>query len=373
MKAKDRRANKKVVFTGGHHNSGLVVAQAMQKKGWEVFWFGHRRSMDLDQSDSAEYKEVTQASIPFYELKTAKIHHIYHPWRLLKVIKGLGQSFFLLRKVRPNLVFSWGGYLAAPVSLAAWVLRIPVVTHEQTVCLGMANRFVARLAEKVFITWPQTAPSLPVKKVVVSGLPLRDELNQEAPVCSFAEDKPVVYISGGKQGSHRINMAVGEVLGELLTGYNLIHQTGSHSLHRDFEKLELQVRKLGPHQQASYKLKRYFYKNEVGGVFGQSSVAVGRAGAHFTYELAWLGLPAVLIPLPGSTGGEQEKQAEILAKTGLTRTLPQSELTGQRLLREIQLLFEEKDTFQSSAQKARQLVKPSAVLIILEEVNKICN
>ena len=360
---------KKVIFTGGHHSSGLVVAEAMKKAGWEVIWIGHRRSMRGDESETAEYLEVVRAGITFYELKTAKIYRVYHPLRLLRVFFGFAQSFSLLKNLKPDLVFSFGGYLAPPVVLAAWFKKIPVVTHEQTIICGWANRFIARFAQKVFVSWPESKKWFSAQKVVVTGLPLRPEIFKPKDRLFFPGNRPTIYISGGKQGSHAINEAVEMVLPKLVSRYNLIHQTGSHSLHQDFKRLTRIKDRLDPSLQPHYLVREYFFRDEIGMVFAVADLVVGRSGAHFCAEIMALRKKAILIPLPFSSRGEQSAQAKVLRKAGLARVIDQSELTGGRLLEEIERGLKIKQRFNL---KNRFLGSKNPIRIILSEVKKIC-
>lgn len=157
----------KLVFTGGHHNSALSVAQEIKKRGiGDIVWFGHKYSMLGDKNVSAEYREVTQNEIRFRELIAGKVYKTFNPVHWIRLPLGFLQAFFFLLQERPDLVVSFGGYLAAPVVFCAWVLGIPIVTHEQTTVVGLANRFIAWFADKVFVTWPQSKQYFPSDKVV---------------------------------------------------------------------------------------------------------------------------------------------------------------------------------------------------------------
>lgn len=360
---------RRIVITGGHHSSALVVAKFLIDQGWEVSWIGHRHSMEKDAHDSAEYQEVTRAEIAFYNLRAAKMYRFYHPWRLVRVAAGCLRAARLLQKIRPQVILTFGGYLAPPVALVGWLMKIPIVTHEQTISPGLANRFVGRLARKICLTWPESARAFPAGKTVLTGLPLRPELMKPGGKITFAGKKPVVYITGGKQGSHVINMAVYECLDKLLLEYNCLHQTGDHSAYRDLERLQKKAKSLGSLARG-YRAKAYFFTEEIGRVFRSADVVVGRSGAHFCAEVLFFKVPAVLIPLPFSSHREQQKQAQVVVRSGLAVLLPQRELSGQSLLGAIRKAVSQVKT---EARKSVHVRYKQAVTAIAAEIESVCD
>ena len=152
---------KTLVFTGGHHISSLSVALALKAEGVNIVWIGHRHSQWADTSDSAEYRDVTAAGIPFFDLQAGKFYQTFHPAKLIRIPWGFIQAFYYLVKIRPSGIVSFGGYLAVPVVFVGWLLGIPSITHEQTVVAGWANKFISLFAKKVAITWPESASHFP--------------------------------------------------------------------------------------------------------------------------------------------------------------------------------------------------------------------
>lgn len=358
----------KIVICGGHHNSALVVAEELKRRGEEIFWFGHRKTMIGDRKLSAEYLEVTKKGIPFYEIKAGKFQTRYKFWEnLWRIPLGFGQSLFLLLKIKPDLIFSFGGYLALPVALTGSLLGIPVVTHEQTVVSGIGNRLIAKVARKIFITFPSSIQDFPRKKVVLTGLPLRPEIFEKGKYL-FKNKKRTIYVTGGKQGAHVINEAVFSILPWLLARFNLIHQCGSTSLFNDIDKAEELKKHLGENKE-NYLVKEYFFIDEIGAVFNSADFVISRSGAHTIYELASLGKPAILIPLPWSNENEQEENAKMIVSLGLAKILPQKELEAGKL-RETILDFEKN----LSSYKLRQefeLPKTDPTKKIIEEIDKL--
>jgi len=320
---------KKIVICGGHHNSALVVAETLREKGYQIFWLGHKYSMIGDKNPSAEYLEVTQKGFPFTEVKAGKFQPRYQFFHyLLRIPLGFWQSFVSLRKIKPDLIFSFGGYLALPVAYSGWLLGIPVVTHEQTTVSGLANKLIAQIAKKVFVTFESSFKHYPQSKVVWTGLPRRDV--PQKPKKYFNNQRKTIAFLGGKQGSHLINEAVFQILPQLLEKFNIIHQCGSTSLFKDIEKAKELKEKLGE-KDKNYLVKEYFFEDEIGSVFQAADLVVSRAGAHTVYELLALKKPAILIPIPWSSGNEQEENAKVLVKAGLGKILPQKELEAGKL------------------------------------------
>lgn len=321
-----------LIFTGGHHTSSLAVANQLKHEGYEILWLGHRHSMWHDQSDSAEYREVVAAGIPFYELKAGKFYHVAHMQQLLQIPLGFIQAFALIFQFKIKYssslkgIFSSGGYLAVPVVFAGWLLGIPAVTHEQTVVAGWANKFISVFAKKIALAWPDSAPNFPSGKTQVTGLPLRPEIASVSRQQSSRS--PLVFVMGGKQGSHVINQAIFSCLSLLPKSYQVIHQVGSNSVYQDFTA----AAKL---KSSHYSPVEYLSPHEVSQIFHKCSVVVCRSGAHTTYELAFLGIPSVLIPLPEASHDEQLKNAQYLATRGNAVILPQSQLSAGSLIEAI--------------------------------------
>lgn len=331
----------KILITGGHHTAALALLPALKRElekcghGLSVFWVGHRFSMRGDTNESLEYQEITQLKIPFFELSTPKFHRRSLPLTLTGLASGTARAAAILFLIRPKLIVSFGGYLAVPTVLAAWLLRIPSVTHEQTAEAGFANRLISRFCQKVYVSYASSRRYLPARKTVITGNPLREDVSADRGLYQFENEKKVVYITGGKQGAHSLNILVRQSLPELLTKYNVIHQCGSVSLHKDFENLVNFREGLPPEAKKSYIVKPHFYFSEIGSVFARANLVVSRAGANTVCELANLKKRSVLIPLPGSSHGEQERNARLLEKTGLAVVLPQEEANPQTLVQSL--------------------------------------
>ncbi len=318
--------NKTIVFTGGHHNSALVIALALKKEGYNLAWIGHKFTQKGSKAISAEYSEVVRHDIPFYELKTGKFYRRLNPLEFLKIILGFFQSFFYLRQIKPALIFSFGGYLAVPVVIVGWLLRIPVLTHEQTVTAGWANKAISPFVKKIFLTHQSSLANYPKDKSIVTGLPIRPELLQAIPA-----KKNLIYITCGKQGSHIINTNLFPLIPKLLPDYQIIHQTGVSTLNSDQERARRLKASLPKSLKSHYRYQPYFFAADATRYLKQAALVVSRAGAHITYELLALRKKSVLIPIPWVSHNEQLQNAALLEKSHLAIILPESDLTPSSL------------------------------------------
>ncbi|NTV31294.1 UDP-N-acetylglucosamine--N-acetylmuramyl-(pentapeptide) pyrophosphoryl-undecaprenol N-acetylglucosamine transferase [candidate division WWE3 bacterium] len=347
-----------IAFTGGHHNSALSVAVEVEKRKLaKVIWFGHKFTMLGDTKPSAEFTEVTKNNIPFYDIKAGKVYKTFNLIHWLRLPFGFFQSYWYLMRVRPALVVSFGGYLAAPVVLAAWLQGIPSVTHEQTSVVGLSNRFISLFVKKIFITWPQSKQYFDSEKTVVTGLPLRENIfTTQTSEKLFNNSLPVIYVTGGKQGSHVINMAIRDVLPRLLEFANVIHQSGATTVTNDFEALAEIRKRLPDNLRDRYLLFPYIYQDQIGNIFSQTDLIIARAGAHTVYEVAALGMPALFIPIPWVSHNEQYKNARMLVNKGSAIIVPEDSLTPQSLLQEIKRMLDQKEHYQEHAHEAKTSV-----------------
>ncbi len=326
----------RVVITGGHHSSALPVISELQAlhPDLEIYWLGHKYSMRGNKNPTLEYQEITAMGISFYELKAGKFYKTYNIGRLLKIPYGFFQAFYYLIKLKPDVILSFGGYLAVPVVLAGWVLRIPAVTHEQTVVAGYANKLIARFAKRIFVSWDDSCKFFPKSKVFYTGLPLRSALFEvRSNEFDINPALPTIYITAGKTGSHSINMVVKEIQHKLLEICNVIHQCGDHSQFNDYELLTKNL--AGKTFPGKLFVRKFVYEDNIGEVFAKASVFVSRSGAHTTKEILTFKKKAVLIPIPWVSHNEQYENAKVAVKEGLAVIVDEPNLTPSLLLEAI--------------------------------------
>jgi UDP-N-acetylglucosamine--N-acetylmuramyl-(pentapeptide) pyrophosphoryl-undecaprenol N-acetylglucosamine transferase len=272
----------------------------------------------------------------------------------------------------PDVIFATGGFVSLPPVIAGRMIGIPAMVHEQTAVVGLANRIAGRLARRVALTFAETRHSFPPEKVVVTGNPLRPELHSVSRDTAVAQlgldpSRPVVYVTGGAQGSHAINRAVGVILQRLTRTAQIIHQCGDHPTTGDRQWIDERRRLLPLDQQKRYRVVPYV-GGELREIYSAANLVVGRAGAGTVNECCHLGLPALLIPLPGSGGGEQMVNARLMERAGGAVVLTESELTPDRLLTTIGRLLDDPVRLKAMGERARSLAVPDAASRIIAEL-----
>ena len=346
--------------TGGHTSAGLAVAAALEKRGADIHWIGSRGGV--------EARRVPEAGLSFHAIHAGKLRR-YWDWQnvpdlALRAPAGAAQSWRLLRRLRPSLLFATGGFVSLPPALAARALAIPIVVHEQTAVPGLANRIVARFARRIALSFPLSGNEFPPDRVILTGNPLRPELlggSREAACRHFSLDHalPIVYVTGGAQGSHKINRTVGEILPALLETCQVIHQCGDHPKTGDREWLAARVRTLAEPLRQRYVLVPYV-GGELRDVYAAADLVVGRSGAGTVNECLHLAKPAIFIPLPGAGGDEQTANARLVEAAGGGILFPPVSLTSAALLDAVKRLLADRPTLRAMGERARSLAVPDA-------------
>jgi UDP-N-acetylglucosamine--N-acetylmuramyl-(pentapeptide) pyrophosphoryl-undecaprenol N-acetylglucosamine transferase len=276
---------------------------------------------------------------------------------------GFGRALALIGRLRPDVVVATGGFVAVPSAMAAAARRRPVLVHEQVVVPGLANRLIARVAARIAVTFAASAAAFPSGKVVVTGNPIRPALLEGRAERAFARlgldpALPLTYVTGGALGAHRVNRVVGAALAALLPRTQLVHQCGDN-VHGDLAWLRAEAGRLPAPLGARYRVTA-LVGEELGDLYRAARLVVGRAGAGTVTELAALGLPSILVPLPGARGDEQTANARVLAEAGAAVLLPERELTPERLVTEVARLLDDPARLAAMGARARGLATPDA-------------
>jgi len=369
---------KKIVITGGHLTPALAVIDELLKSGeWEIFYIGRKNSAEGDKTPSLESIVIQKKGLWFIPINFGRLQHKFTRYTIqafLRIPFGFLQAFFHLLRIKPNVVLSFGSYVGVPVVLASWLLGISIIIHEQTTVVGLSNKINSFFAKKICVSWPETLKQLPQQKTVLTGNPLRpDVFKTNSKILStlkFEKEKSLILVTGGNQGSHRINMAVEGILEKLLSKYNLFHQTGHLAGFGDFERLEDKRIKLSSNLKASYHLKKYVTGEEWGTLLGKADLVISRAGINTITELIALGKPQLLIPIPWLPGDEQTKNAQMVKKIGLAEVLSQDDLSPQNLFKKIELMMSKIDVYRQAGEKNKNLVIKNATQKIVNELEK---
>ena len=346
--------------TGGHTSPGLAVAALLHQRGLPHVWIGSR--------DGVEARRAAEQSIPYYAIPTGKLRR-YWAWRnvsdlAVNVPAGVLRALALVRRLRPRVVLATGGFVALPVVAGAAAARVPIVVHEQTAVPGLANRLAARLARRVAVSFAESGRHFPAGRVVVTGNPLRPDLRagtRADAVARFGLDPalPLIYVTGGAQGAHAINRAVGAIAGDLLAQAQVIHQCGDNRETGDLAWLQLQRAALPPALARRYTVMPWVGA-ELAGIYAAASLMISRAGAGTVNEACHLGVPALYIPLPGASGDEQTANARLVTGAGGGAILPQIELSPAVLLAQVQRLLGDPGRLKDMGERARALAIPDA-------------
>lgn len=344
--------------TGGHLFPGIAVAKALQETAGEVrvlFVVG-RRQMEFEIPARYGYPAV---SIDVEGLKG-------RGWKNgLRVMIGLPQTFWqaagLLRSFSPALVLGMGAYSAGPVCLMARCLGIPTAVHEQNSYPGLTNRVLARIVDRVFISFAQSRPYLKAKSVVTTGNPVRAELTAPPVTARDPQSPFTILVVGGSQGARAINRAFAEafsLLNREEESVRVIHQTGQ----TDYERVS------ADYQEKGLRGELVVFIHDMAGVYQQADLVISRAGATTIFELAAAGKASVLIPYPHAANQHQEMNARSLVEAGAAEMILEKDLNGEKLARLIDKYRQDRTALAEMQARARQFAKPDAARRVAAEL-----
>ncbi|MFZ6034945.1 MAG: UDP-N-acetylglucosamine--N-acetylmuramyl-(pentapeptide) pyrophosphoryl-undecaprenol N-acetylglucosamine transferase [Patescibacteria group bacterium] len=361
----------KIMITGGHLAPAIALIEELRKKkDIKVIFVGRKFALDSEKTISLEYREIVEnLKIPFINLMAGRLTRaltLKSVVNFFRIPTGFMSALSIVAGEKPDLIFSFGGFLALPVAFWGWVMRIPVYTHEQTANPGLANRIIAKFSKRIFVAFEETAKFFNPEKVVVCGNPIRKAVFEivNKPF-EIKKDRPVIYITGGSLGSHSINLHVKKILKELLADFIVIHQAGDTKEYHDYEDL-MATRGLLPEELSDrYYLRKHFFVSEIGYVYSLTDLCIGRAGANTFFELLAKRIPAIFIPLPWSAGREQQKHAEVFARNGIGEIFHQVE-TSDKLLRLIRSTVADIDSYRKNFNKLNSLYKSNAAKILAD-------
>ena len=280
---------------------------------------------------------------------------------LLSMPKAFVQALKILKNTKPRIVIGVGGYAAGPLTLMSALKGIPTVIMEQNAIAGVTNRILGRFVDKVFVTFEESASFFSKKKVIVSGNPVRKKIRDAASHRPLKRDGFHLLVFGGSQGAHSINESLIEALGyltDIKEDLHIVHQVGRAE---DIERFAAAYRARG------FSAEAYHFIEDMGKAYLTSDAAICRAGATSIAELTVMGRPAILVPYPHAAGNHQAANAGVLASNGAAIVIKDSELTGEILAREIKKLIEEPLVMASMAEAMKNLGRPDAAKVIVNE------
>lgn len=356
----------KVLVTGAHFTPAVAVIEHLRKfDGVQVVYVGRKTTLEGDKSKSAESEELPALGVKFRSIITGRLQRTFTLFTipsLLKIPVGFIQAVYFLLSEKPDVILSFGGYVAVPLVIVGWFFSIPIIIHEQGLIPGLANRICAVFADKIAISFKDRA--FKGDKVILTGNPIRAEILKLSGNTKSVRPKgrlPYVLITGGNQGSHIINLAVEESLNKLTKISSLIHVTGDNKF-GDFPRLKAL-------ENGNYLVEKWVGQDWPD-VLSKADIVISRAGINSLSELASLGKPTLLIPIPNN---EQQTNAKYFKDLKIAQVLPESKLTPQTLLQEISAMLKNLDNLRQKAQEAKRIVNVDAAKRLALETMLIVN
>ncbi len=324
---------KHIILTGGgsagHVSPNIMLYPYLKEEGYKVSYMGGKKGIEKEL--------IPKLNIDYYEISNGKIRRYFDFENFidfLKVLKGILEAYRIIKKLKPNLVFSKGGYVSVPVVLAAFLNKVPILVHESDITSGLANRLGTIFAKKVFVTFPETLNNIKKSKGALAGPPIREDIfkgdKQEAiKITNFKDEKPVILVIGGSLGSVKINEVLRKSLSTLLKQYNIIHICGKNNIDYNFKK------------QGYFQVA--YANEELKHFFAYADIIISRAGSNTIFEIAALKKPNILIPLSkNASRGDQILNAKSFENKGLSYVLQEEDLTTSSLTEGIKNVLSKK-------------------------------
>lgn len=350
---------KHIVLTGGgtagHVTPNIAMLPKLQQLGYKISYIGSYEGM--------ERKLIEEQGIPYYGISSGKLRRYFDVKNFtdpFRVLKGFGEAKKLLKELKPDIVFSKGGFVSVPVVLAAHRQKVPVLIHESDMTPGLANKLCISSAAKICCNFPETVDSLPANKAVVTGTPIRQELlrgsrEQALAFTGLSGKKPVLMVIGGSLGSVAVNDAVRATLPELLPDFDIIHLCGKDKLEPSLENT------------AGYRQYEYI-KKELADLFALADVVISRAGANAICEISSLKKPNLLIPLSAKASrGDQILNARSFERQGFSCVLEEEDVTTEKLTETIRNLYENRQTYIDAMENSKHMDSIDHIVNLIEE------
>lgn len=353
---------KRIILTGGgtagHVTPNIALLPRLKELGYDIQYIGSKNGIEKDL--------ITQLNIPYHGISSGKLRRYFSlenftdPFR---VLKGFSEANKLIKTLKPDVIFSKGGFVSVPVILAGKHCHVPTIIHESDLTPGLANKISIPSATNVCCNFPETMQYLPKEKAVLTGCPIRQELltgdvNKARAFCGFTSDKPVLLIVGGSLGSVIVNNAVRAILPELLKDFQIIHLCGKDKTDESLTSLEGYI-------------QFEYIQDELKDLFALADVVISRAGANAICELLALRKPNLLIPLSAKASrGDQILNARSFERQGFSMVLEEESLTNEILLNCIRDLYNHKDSYIDAMNQSSQANSIDTIIDLIENATK---
>ncbi|MCR5641213.1 MAG: undecaprenyldiphospho-muramoylpentapeptide beta-N-acetylglucosaminyltransferase [Lachnospiraceae bacterium] len=351
---------KKIILTGGgtagHVTPNIALMPALRNAGYDIAYIGSKTGLERGL--------IEDCKVPYFGISSGKLRR-YFSWKNFsdpfRVIAGYFQAKHIIKKERPDVIFSKGGFVSVPVVLAAKACHVPAIIHESDMTPGLANRIASRGAAKFCCNFPETLKHLPEGKAVLTGSPIRGELfhgNKDAAYAftGLNDRKPVLLIMGGSQGSVFINQAVRGSLDVLLQQFQIIHLCGKGNLDEHL---------VGREGYVQYE----YIGSQLPDLFAITSLVISRAGANAICELLALQIPNILIPLSlNASRGDQILNAKSFEKQGFSYVMDEESVNAESLTAAVQSVHSKRDDYINAMKASKQTDSVQAVLDVIQSV-----
>ncbi len=328
---------KKILFTGGgsagHVTVNLALIPRFLKDDWDIHYIGSEKGIERQLIEPVN-------GVTYHHVSTGKLRR-YFDWNNFKdpfkVIKGVGEAFSIIKREKPSVIFSKGGFVSVPVVIAGKMNNVPVIIHESDLTPGLANKVAIPFASKVCTTFPETVKHLPENKAEYIGAVVREELKsgkstKGLSLAGFSGVKPVMLIMGGSLGAKRINEAVRNQLDELLKTFDILHLTGKGQTDSSVER-------------KGYKQFEYV-TDELPDLLAMANLIISRAGSNSIFEFLALKKPMLLIPLSrAASRGDQILNAQSFQKSGYANVLLEEDLTDTSFINAVQETYDQRESY----------------------------
>lgn len=349
---------KRIILTGGgtagHVTPNIALLPRLKELGYDIHYIGSYTGIEKEL--------IEQFQIPYHGISSGKLRRYFSMQNFtdpFRVLKGFREANKLIKSLKPDVIFSKGGFVSVPVVLAGKKCHVPTIIHESDMTPGLANKLSIPSATKVCCNFPETLEHLPKEKAVLTGSPIRQELlsgNKEAAFsfCGLTPGKPVILIIGGSLGSVAVNNAVRAILPELLKEFQVIHLCGNG-------KTDESLKNIAGYVQFEY------VTTELKDLFAITDLVISRAGANAICELVALRKPNLLIPLSANASrGDQILNARSFARQGFSEVLEEEELNNQLLLDTIHKLYANRASYISAMNASSQQDSIQTIIQLIE-------
>ena len=354
---------KRIILTGGgtagHVTPNIALIPKLRELGYDIQYIGSYNGIE---------KELIEPfGIPYHGISSGKLRRYFSLQNFtdpFRVIKGFGEARKLIKGLKPDVIFSKGGFVSVPVVLAGKRCKVPVIIHESDMTPGLANKLAIPSAVKVCCNFPETLDALPEGKAVLTGSPIRQELltgdkDAARKMCGFTDEKPVILVIGGSLGAASVNENIRKILPELLKEFQVIHLCGKGKMDESLKDTKGYV--------------QYEYiKQELADLFALSDIVISRAGANAICELNALKKPNLLIPLSANASrGDQILIARSFERQGFSMVLEEEEITESTLLNAIRELYQNRESYVHAMSESSHMNSIEKITGLIEDcVNK---